>query len=66
MRMVFFFPASGYRSGSGLYYRGSYGYYWGASLHSSAYGYYLYFYSGGVNPADDNNRFNGFSVRAVQ
>lgn len=61
-----FFPASGYRNGTGLYNRGSYGYYWSASLYSSVYGYYLYFGSGGVNPAGLSDRFYGFSVRAVQ
>ena len=60
-----FFPASGYRYGTGLD-RGSYGYYWSSSLHSSPNGYGLYFNSGGVNPADGNDRFIGFSVRAVQ
>ena len=61
-----FFPASGYRYGTGLNYHGSDGYYWSSSLYSSANGYFLYFYSGGVNPADSSNRFYGFSVRAVQ
>ena len=61
-----FFPASGYRYGTGLSYRGSYGNYWSSSLHSSPYGYSLYFNSGGVHPANNNSRFSGFSVRAVQ
>ena len=61
-----FFPASGFRSGTGLDNRGSYGLYWSASLRSAAYGYNLGFYSGGVTPARDDNRFHGFSVRAVQ
>ena len=61
-----FFPASGYRYGTSLYYRGSNGYYWSSSLNSSAYGYNLNFDSGGVYPANYSNRFNGFSVRAVQ
>jgi len=61
-----FFPASGYRYGTGLYYRGAYGGYWSASLNSQTLGYNLFFYSEGVNPASDNNRFYGFSVRAVQ
>ncbi len=61
-----FFPASGYRYGTGLYGRGSYGYYWSSSLQSQAYGYNLYFSSGGVSPANNYNRFYGFSVRAVQ
>ena len=61
-----FFPASGYRNGTGLYRRGSYGYYRSASLDSQANGYILYFYSGGVRPASNYDRFVGFSVRAVQ
>ena len=61
-----FFPASGYRYGTGLNYRGSVGYYWSASLFSQTDGYTLYFSSGGVNPANAGNRFYGFSVRAVQ
>ena len=61
-----FFPASGYRYGTSLNGRGSRGFYWSSSLLSSAYGYDLDFYSGGVDPADDSSRFYGFSVRAVQ
>ena len=61
-----FFPASGDRYGTGLDSRGSYGHYWSSSLYSSALGYILHFGSGGVNPAGSDNRFNGFSVRAVQ
>ena len=61
-----FFPASGYRKGTGLRDRGSGGYYWSASLHSQARGYYLLFNASGVNPANVNDRFYGFSVRAVQ
>ncbi len=61
-----FFPASGYRNGTGLDNRGSYGYYWSSSLQSQANGYILYFSSGGVDPANYSGRFDGFSVRAVQ
>jgi hypothetical protein len=61
-----FFPASGFRSGTGLSLRRSYGNYWSASLNSSVSGYNLRFYSGGVYPANINNRYYGFSVRAVQ
>ena len=61
-----FFPASGYRYGTGLYDRGSSGLYWSSSLYSQTYGYYLYFNSTGVYPAYDSSRFSGFSVRAVQ
>ena len=61
-----FFPASGYRNGTGLNNRGSSGIYWSASLYSQTNGYLLYFNSTGVYPANNNNRFYGFSVRAVQ
>ena len=61
-----FFPASGYRRGPGLNYRGSNGNYWSASLNSQTNGYNLSFNASGVNPANISNRFNGLSVRAVQ
>ena len=61
-----FFPASGDRGGTGLNNRGSNGNYWSASLYSQTYGYNLDFSSGGVYPANTDNRFYGFSVRAVQ
>jgi hypothetical protein len=61
-----FFPASGYRKGTGLNNRGSSGYYWSASLDSQASGYRLGFNASGVNPAGSDDRFTGFSVRAVQ
>lgn len=61
-----FLPASGYRHGTGLDDRGSYGYYWSASLDSQTYGYNLLFNSTGVYPANGDSRFYGFSVRAVQ
>jgi hypothetical protein len=61
-----FMPFAGYIYGTGLLGRGSYGYYWSASLYSAAGGYNLYFNSGGVLPADNDYRYYGFSVRAVQ
>ena len=61
-----FFPASGYRYGTGLDNRGSYGYYWSSSLYSQTSGYLLYFHASAVNPANYGDRFYGFSVRAVQ
>ena len=61
-----FFPASGYRYGRGLHSRGSSGHYWSASLYSAAGGYYLQFNSSNVYPANSNDRFVGFPVRAVQ
>ena len=60
------FPASGNRNGTGLNNRGTNGNYWSASLNSQTNGYNLNFNESGVNPANNNNRFNGFSVRAVQ
>jgi hypothetical protein len=61
-----FFPASGNRKGTGLNNRGSNGNYWSASLNSQTNGYNLNFNASEVNPANNNNRYNGFSVRAVQ
>ena len=61
-----FFPASGCRYGTGLYNRGTDGFYWSSSLYSQTNGYYLRFNAAGVFPASDGNRFDGFSVRAVQ
>jgi hypothetical protein len=61
-----FFPAAGLRIGTGLYYRGTNGFYWSSSLNSQAGGYDLNVSSGGVDPAYTDNRFYGFSVRAVQ
>ena len=62
-----FFSASGFANGTGVYNRGSNGYYWSSSLHPSySYvGLHLGFRSGSVNPQDDNNRYNGFCVRSV-
>ncbi|WP_319504050.1 DUF4906 domain-containing protein [Bacteroides graminisolvens] len=68
------FTGIGYYSASGLrvystgafYNVGSYGYFWSASPYS-AYGYYLYFDSGGfVYPAYNFSRANGFGIRCVK
>jgi hypothetical protein len=61
-----FFPASGYRNGTSLNYRGTVGDYWSVSLKSQTYGYNLGFDGSGVYPASYDSRFNGFPVRAVQ
>ena len=61
-----FFPASGYYIGASLYSRGSNGVYWSSSYISETSAYYLYFDSGGVNPASNDVRRNGFTARAVQ
>ena len=62
-----FFPASGYADGKRVYSRGSYGYYWSSSLNTSRpyYGHRLYFKSVDINPQGNNDRYNGFCVRAV-
>ena len=61
-----FFSASGFGVGSTWYSRGAYGSYWSASFDSSRNARSLDFYSRGVYPQDDNDRYNGFAVRAVQ
>ena len=62
-----FFPASGYASGTGVYDRGSNGFYWSSSLHpsSSNLGLDLRFNSGYINPQNLSSRFIGFCVRSV-
>jgi len=61
-----FFPASGNGNGLSWNNRGTNGNYWSSSLNSATNGRNLNFNSGGVNPQNNNNRFNGFSVRPVQ
>ena len=62
-----FFPASGYANGTGVYDRGSGGYFWSSSLRpsDSNYGLYLRFNSGNVIPQLNGGRCNGFCVRGV-
>ena len=62
----FFFPCSGNGNGTSWNNRGSNGNYWSASLNSATNGRNLNFNSGGGNPQNNNNRFNGFAVRPVQ
>ncbi len=60
-----FLPAAGWRSGSSLYYAGSYGYYWSSTPSSNTYrAYGLDFGSGGY-VRDGSNRGDGLSVRPV-
>ncbi len=61
-----FFPCSGNGNGSSWNNRGANGVYWSSSLYSASQGRNLNFNSGGVNPQNNNNRFYGFAVRAVQ
>ena len=61
-----FLPAAGYRNGSEVYFRGSYGYYWSSSLYSnySSYACYLGF-NCGDHVWDNSHRYGGRSVRPV-
>ena len=61
-----FLPAAGYRSGTGVYYVGSYGYYWSSTSSSSVGAYNVYFGGSGVYPAEHEVRCNGNSVRLVK
>jgi hypothetical protein len=60
------FSASGNGNGSSWNNRGANGNYWSASFNSARNARNLNFNSGGVNPQNNNNRYNGFAVRAVQ
>ena len=61
-----FFPCSGNGNGQSWNNRGGNGNFWSLSLNSATNGRNLNFNSGGVNPQNNNNRFNGFAVRPVQ
>ena len=62
-----FLPAAGYRNGSEVHYRDSYGYCWSSSLYgsNSNTAYYLNFSSDGLNYFNGGFRFYGRSVRPV-
>ena len=61
-----FLPAAGNFNGTSYNNGGSNGNYWSSTLNSSTNGRNLNFNSGNVNPQNNNNRYNGFSVRAVR
>lgn len=61
-----FLPAAGYRYGSDVYGVGSDGGYWSATQYDEFSAYYVYFYSGFLNPANYNFRYHGCAVRLVQ
>lgn len=63
---VEFFPCSGNGTGTSRNNRGSNGNYWSSTWNSARNARNLNFNSGGVNPTNNNNRYNGFPVRAVQ
>ena len=55
----------GYIHGGSIYGAGSGGNYWSSTVNNNEYAYLLYFSSGGVNPADHNNRLSGYSIRCM-
>ncbi len=59
------FVRSGYVYYGNLNYPGSGAYYWSSTVLSSYYAYGLYFTATGVNPANGNLRYRGWSVRCV-
>ena len=61
-----FLPAAGYRFGTSVYNAGSNGYYWSSTVTNASRAYYVYFYSGYLDPANYYNRYYGFSVRLVR
>ena len=61
-----FLPAAGYRNGTTANNVGSNGNYWSSTANSETNAYNLNFNSNGNwNTANNNNRYNGFSVRLV-
>ena len=63
---MIFFSCSGNGNGTARNNRGSNGNYWSSTWNSARNARNLNFNSGGVNPQNNNNRYNGFTVRAVQ
>lgn len=59
-------PAAGNRNGAGVNNGGSNGNYWSASPNGVGNARNVNFNSGNVNPQNNNNRRNGFSVRLVR
>ena len=59
------FVRSGYVNNGSLYGPGSGAYYWSSTVVSSIRAYSLYFAATGVNPANRNFRYYGWSVRCV-
>lgn len=66
MQPKLFFACSGNGTGRSWNNRGSNGNYWSSSFNSARNARNLNFNSGGVNPQNNNNRYNGFAVRSVQ
>ena len=66
MNLVLYnFPYAGLVNSSSLYSVGSDGYYWLRTAGSTDYAYYLSFNSSYVVPANNYDRYFGFSIRCV-
>lgn len=63
---LLFLPAAGNRNGSSVNNVGSNGNYWSSTANDTNNAYNVNFNSGNLNPANNNNRNNGFSVRLVR
>ncbi len=59
------FVLSGFRFSSSTFYQGSDGLYWSSTAYDSRGAYYLYLLSSDVRPADDFDKYGGFTVRCV-
>ena len=64
-RVRVFLPAAGNRNGTTVNNAGSNGNYWSSTYNNSNNARNLNFNSGNVNPQNNNNRYNGQSVRLV-
>ena len=56
---------SGYVSSNSRNSQGSVGFYWSSAVASKYYAYYLSLDASNVDPANNTNKFNGFSVRCI-
>ena len=53
-------------NGSSVNNAGSNGYYWSSTYNNTNNAYNMNFNSSGVNPQNNNNKYNGFAVRCVK
>jgi len=62
-----YFLRAGYHNltSTGVYDRGSSGYYWSKSSYSTTHAYFLYFYSSNVHPRSNYPEAYGWTVRCV-
>ncbi len=56
----------GWGNGSSVNNAGTNAYYWSSTYNNTNNAYVLNFNSGGVNPQNNDNKFNGFAVRCVK